>query len=645
MTTQTRTVTLVTITNNPRSEPPLSITMQKPIGFKFIQGVALAGVFLVAEGGTAPYTYADTSLPGWASLNSSTGEITGTPTSTGHVTFQGSATDAAANSTGNVNFAFEVISILTFENGNLPNVEDGIPVNYQFVVDGATGTVTWSLSGFVTLPTGLSFSTTQGNISGTPVGSYPGPYAGTVTATDSGTGQSATFNYSFQGFNALNGLLITNLTGTIGSTVTMSAVHVAATTGVGPFTWHIDQSSLPAGLSASISTVGGTGVVTFTASQVITGGSFNAIVRDSLGATSTVSVGIDITSAQPSADAGNAITLGTDKGLYAASSGGTSALTTKGDILGFDTAPNRVPVGSNGDVLTADSTQPLGVKWAPPGSSGSPFVSAGAYGTRPAAGTLGRLFFSTDLPVVSYDNGATWQEFWHSWNVPDFVTAVASTNPTTWYRLNESSGTTIHDTGSAGMNATLTSGYTLGQTILLPNEKTKFGGSPAAAANLTLTGNPTGTSTPVGDFSAAAVVWLTTGSGGSFWSFFDASAPSSYFFLLELVNNVFKMQVMGATQAAAFDAYVANGSLALLGVTHDATAHTSEFFLNGRNLGKQTSTTEYNLTMATPTLKVANDRGGTGFTGLITDCLFWYGRKNTEAEWIEFAQALGIYAL
>jgi hypothetical protein len=41
-----------------------------------------------------------------------------------------------------------------------------------------------------------------------------------------------------------------------------------------------------------------------------------------------------------------------------------SELTTKGDILGYSTLPARVPVGTNGHVLTADSTVALGVKWA-----------------------------------------------------------------------------------------------------------------------------------------------------------------------------------------------------------------------------------------------------------------------------------------
>jgi hypothetical protein len=42
----------------------------------------------------------------------------------------------------------------------------------------------------------------------------------------------------------------------------------------------------------------------------------------------------------------------------------TSPLTTKGDVWGYSTVNARVPVGSNGQVLTADSAQALGVKWA-----------------------------------------------------------------------------------------------------------------------------------------------------------------------------------------------------------------------------------------------------------------------------------------
>ena len=45
-------------------------------------------------------------------------------------------------------------------------------------------------------------------------------------------------------------------------------------------------------------------------------------------------------------------------------------LTTKGDLFGFSTVDARIPVGTNGHVLTADSTQSLGLKWAAPAGGG-----------------------------------------------------------------------------------------------------------------------------------------------------------------------------------------------------------------------------------------------------------------------------------
>lgn len=49
------------------------------------------------------------------------------------------------------------------------------------------------------------------------------------------------------------------------------------------------------------------------------------------------------------------------------------ALTTKGDLLAHTgSAHARVPVGTNGHVVTADSAEANGVKWAPaPGGVGS----------------------------------------------------------------------------------------------------------------------------------------------------------------------------------------------------------------------------------------------------------------------------------
>ncbi|TXH44796.1 MAG: hypothetical protein E6Q97_32210 [Desulfurellales bacterium] len=71
--------------------------------------------------------------------------------------------------------------------------------------------------------------------------------------------------------------------------------------------------------------------------------------------------------------------------------GSTSPLTTKGDIWGYSTLDARIPVGTNGQVLTADSAQTLGVKWANAsgGGGGSLFWVEGS---------------SSPVPSVEYDN-------------------------------------------------------------------------------------------------------------------------------------------------------------------------------------------------------------------------------------------------
>ena len=48
----------------------------------------------------------------------------------------------------------------------------------------------------------------------------------------------------------------------------------------------------------------------------------------------------------------------------------TSPLTTKGDLYGFSTLDARIPIGTNNQVLTADSAQALGLKWASPAGGG-----------------------------------------------------------------------------------------------------------------------------------------------------------------------------------------------------------------------------------------------------------------------------------
>lgn len=66
------------------------------------------------------------------------------------------------------------------------------------------------------------------------------------------------------------------------------------------------------------------------------------------------------------------------------SAAASSPLTTKGDLYGYSNTDARVPVGTNGHVLTADSTETLGVKWATPATESDTLATVTARGATTA---------------------------------------------------------------------------------------------------------------------------------------------------------------------------------------------------------------------------------------------------------------------
>ena len=92
-------------------------------------------------------------------------------------------------------------------------------------------------------------------------------------------------------------------------------------------------------------------------------------------------------------------------------------LTTKGDLYGFSTVPARVAVGTNGQVLTADSTNTNGVKWATPSSALS--WTGRSYGNSFNANTM--AYNGTNLYVVAGNAG-------NLYTSPDLITWTSRTS-------------------------------------------------------------------------------------------------------------------------------------------------------------------------------------------------------------------------
>jgi hypothetical protein len=99
--------------------------------------------------------------------------------------------------------------------------------------------------------------------------------------------------------------------------------------------------------------------------------------------------------------------------------GSGSPLTTKGDLYGFDTDNNRIPVGANNTVLTADSTQALGVKWASAAGGGTVSNITSSGGTITVTSGSGPTA-NVDLP----NSGVTASTYGDSTHVGQFTVSA-----------------------------------------------------------------------------------------------------------------------------------------------------------------------------------------------------------------------------
>lgn len=208
---------------------------------------------LVANGGTAPYTFAlaaGSTLPGGLAL-SSAGVLSGTPTtaspSGGANTFIVKVTDSNKTPlTGTFTLSLQIVQGLIISTSKLPAGTVGTPYSTQLAVTGGVAPYKWILAHGVSMPAGLSISST-GLIAGTPTAATAaGGFTFNIYAEDSSaTPLVANTNFTLV-INAAN-LTISGFNAPAGTVGTPYTFTFQAMGGTVPYTWA--ATNLPAGLT------------------------------------------------------------------------------------------------------------------------------------------------------------------------------------------------------------------------------------------------------------------------------------------------------------------------------------------------------------------------------------------------------------
>jgi hypothetical protein len=224
-------------------------------------------------------------LPSGLSLSSGTGAsttatISGTPTTAKMFSFSIIANDGVVDGPARA-YTITINPALGISPASLPSGEQGVSYAPKLTATGGAPGYTWSLTG--ALPNGVSFS--NGAFSGTPGPGTAGSYPITVQVTDSLGG---TFSQSYTVVIAPPPSVTTASLplGEVG--VPYPSTTLAATGGTAPYKWAITSGALPAGMTFSGGTLGGT-------PTAAASGSITFQVTDAKGQTGSASLTLTVT--------------------------------------------------------------------------------------------------------------------------------------------------------------------------------------------------------------------------------------------------------------------------------------------------------------------------------------------------------------
>lgn len=245
--------------------------------------VAFSGDTLGVTGGTSPYVWSLSAgaLPPGLTLNTGTGDISGTPTTAGTYNYTVRVTDA----TGGYATRAETTVIAAYPTltGNLP--DDTVNTTYSFSLARAGGHSPYAFDlSAGTLPTGLTINASTGVVSGT--STVEGSYDFTVRVTDdAGNIATSAQNITIYSAPAFGGGSYAD--GEV--TDPYSAGGPTATGGKAPLSWTKIGGTIPPGLTLNASTGAITGTPTTAGTY-----SFTVKVTDALGAGPSLDVSVQI---------------------------------------------------------------------------------------------------------------------------------------------------------------------------------------------------------------------------------------------------------------------------------------------------------------------------------------------------------------